>query len=140
VIQFFASSFTNGDKDKALDLLDHYNSPMRNKDAVILSYFAGLLTMIGILIVCAIIIPQDPDGPHNYDDINSILANLYAFRFLLMIIAMILAASFCVKIFRDYKINYMFIMELDPHYKVTHIQLLRVSLILLSVWAFCLLG
>ena len=113
---------------------------MRNKDAVILSYFAGLLTMIGFLIVCLIIIPQNADDPHYYDEIKHILANLFTFRFLLMIIAMILAASFCVKIFRDHKINYMFIMELDPHYKVTHIQLLRVSLILLSVWAFCLLG
>jgi hypothetical protein len=113
---------------------------MRNKDAVILNYFAGLLTMIGFLIVCLIIIPQDADDPYYYNELKSILANLCAFRFLFMIIAMILAASFCVKIFRDHKINYMFIMELDPHYKVTHIQLLRVSLILLSVWAFCLLG
>jgi hypothetical protein len=113
---------------------------MRNKDAVILNYLAGLLTMIGFLIMCLIIIPQDANDIHLYDELKSTLANLYSFRFLLMIVAMILSASFCVKIFRDYKINYMFIMELDPHYKVTHIQLLKISLILLSVWAFCLLG
>ena len=42
-------------------------------------------------------------------------------------ISMLLAAALCMKVFITYKINYMFIMELDPHKKLTHIQLLRVS-------------
>ena len=94
---------------------------MRKKDAIILYYFAGLLTMIMFLIVCLIFTPQDPDDPHLYNETNAFIANLYTFRFLLMVILLSLAASLCVKVFRDYKINYMFIMELDPHYKVTHI-------------------
>jgi hypothetical protein len=57
-----------------------------------------------------------------------------------MLIFMTFSASFCIKIFRDYKINYLFVMELDPNYKMTHIQLLRVSTILLAIWSFCLLG
>jgi hypothetical protein len=113
---------------------------MRRKDAIILNYFAGMLTMISILIGCLVFIPQDAGDHHIYDEVTAFLANLYTFRFILMVIALPLAASLCVKVFKDYKINYMFIMELDPHYKVTHIQLLRVSLILLTIWAFCLLG
>ena len=68
VIQFFANNFTDGNQNKALDLLDEQNSPMRKKDAVILYYLAGLLTMIGFLIVCLAIIPQDPEDPHFYDE------------------------------------------------------------------------
>lgn len=54
---------------------------------------------------------------------------MYAFRFLFMlVIFMPLAAALCVRIFRGFKINYIFTLELDPHYRVTHIQLIRVRI------------
>lgn len=121
VIQYFADQYTHGNRDKALNLLDEHQSPLRKKDAVLLTYFAGLLTMIAFILIVLIIIPQDGDHTHKYNETDAILANLYTFRFLLMVVFLILASTFCVKIFRDYKINYMFIMELDPHYKLTHI-------------------
>ena len=51
---------------------------------------------------------------------------MYTFRFVLMLILTTLAASYCIKIFLRYKINYIFIMDLDPHKKITHIQMFRV--------------
>jgi len=115
---------------------------MRRKDALILTYFAGLITMIFVLSIFLIIIPEDKDGSKfpRENALTEVLASLYTFRFLFMLIFMTLSASFCVKTFRDYKINYMFIMELDPHFKMTHVQLLRVSVILLSIWSFCFMG
>jgi hypothetical protein len=94
---------------------------MRNKDAVILTFCAGLLTMIFILTFFLLIIPVDGHTFRREDALNQILASLYTFRFLFMMIFMTLSASLCLKIFRDYKINYIFIMGLDPHYKITHV-------------------
>jgi len=116
VINFFAEHFAGGSRDKALNLLDEHQSPMRRKDAMILTFFAGLLTMILILSTFLIIIPEDGHTFHREGAMKEILASLYTFRFLFMLIFMTLSASLCIKIFRDYKINYMFIMELDPHY------------------------
>jgi hypothetical protein len=87
---------------------------MRRKDAIILTYFAGLITMIFVLSIFLIIIPEDGGYLPKETSLDEIFANLYTFRFLFMLIFMTLSASFCVKTFRDFKINYMFIMELDP--------------------------
>ena len=87
---------------------------MRRKDAIILTYFCGLITMIFVLSIFLIIIPEDGGYLPRETSLDEIFANFYTFRFLFMLIFMTLSASFCVKIFRDFKINYMFIMELDP--------------------------
>jgi hypothetical protein len=114
---------------------------MRKKDAVLLTYFCGLLTMISLLLVVMLIIPaENGEEFHRHNAWSEIFASLYTFRFLFMLIGALLSAAFCIKVFTDLKINYIFIMELNPHYKITHIQLLRVSVILFTIWAFCLLG
>ncbi len=55
-------------------------------------------------------------------------STFYTFRFLLMILFTIFATSVVISILKSYKINYLFIFELDPHYKMTPIQLFRVSI------------
>jgi len=42
--------------------------------------------------------------------------------------------SLDVYILRKYRVNYMFIFGLDPHYKVTHVQLIRTAMMLLTIW------
>lgn len=97
--------------------------------------------MIMLLLLVMLIIPAENGNEfHRQDAWSEILASLYTFRFLFMLILGLLSASFCIKVFTDYKINYVFIMELNPNYKVTHIQLLRVAVILFTIWSFCLLG
>jgi hypothetical protein len=46
LIQDYAFHFANGDVDKAQDVLESHQSSMRKKDAVLISFFCGLLTMI----------------------------------------------------------------------------------------------
>lgn len=55
---------------------------------------------------------------------------MYTFRFLLMLIFTLAATGAAVKILKQFKVNYMFIFELDPQYKITHVQLFRVSWLL----------
>lgn len=57
VIAFFAETFTQGRRNRALTLLDSHTSPLRKKDAILLTYFAGLLTMIIVLLIALLIIP-----------------------------------------------------------------------------------
>lgn len=62
------------------------------------------------------------------------------FRFLLMILFTVASAGVAIKVLRRYKVNYIFIFQLDPHYKVTYLQLIRIALVMLTVWSFCLVG
>jgi hypothetical protein len=59
LIEFFAEHFTNRDKSKAQDLLEQHNAPMRRKDAMLISYFGGLLSMIFFALIIVIVVPED---------------------------------------------------------------------------------
>lgn len=39
---------------------------------------------------------------------------------LFWVFLVVLGTAFCVSVFRKYKINYQFIFELDPDYRITH--------------------
>jgi uncharacterized membrane protein YqjE len=58
-----------------------------------------------------------------------IYSSLYTFRFLLMIVLTVVFAGLAIKILRAYRVNYLYIFELDPNYKITFMQLFRVSFI-----------
>ena len=117
MVTFFAANFTEGKRQKAINLLDNNNQPLRKKDAVLLTYFAGVLTMISLLLILLFVIPYQS----GVDAGEEILASMSTFRFVLMLILMTLSAAVCVRVFREYKINYIFIMDLDPNYKITHV-------------------
>jgi len=57
-----------------------------------------------------------------------------------MVLFTVASAGIGIKVLRKYKVNYIFIFELDPNYKVTYMQLIRLTLIMFSVWSFCLVG
>ena len=58
---------------------------------------------------------------------QELMSSIYTFRFLFMMIFTIAASGVVIKVIKSAKVNYMFIFEFDPEYKVTHVQLFRVS-------------
>jgi hypothetical protein len=57
-----------------------------------------------------------------------------------MLILGLLFVATDVMILRRFRVNYLFIFELDPHYKVTHVQLYRVAMMLLTIFMLCFMG
>lgn len=76
--------------------------------------------MIGFVTLILMTIPFSDTGddfePGSYDEI---FASFYTFRFLFMILFTLVSTGIVISILKLYKINYFFIFELDPHYKVT---------------------
>ena len=106
---------------------------MRRKDSNLLSFFSGTLLITSMITALALILPTS--DPLDKDlDWQEIFFTIPAFRFVLMLIFALSLISLDVFILRKYRVNYMFIFGLDPHYKVTHIQLIRVAMMLLTVW------
>ena len=56
MIDFFAKHFTGGNFEKARDLLEQHNAPLRRKDAMLISYFGGLLSMIFFALLIMILV------------------------------------------------------------------------------------
>jgi hypothetical protein len=54
-----------------------------------------------------------------------------------MFVYLVFAAGLCSNIFTYYGINYLFIFEIDPSHKMTHVTLYRVALTLFFVWVTC---
>lgn len=79
--------------------------------------------MILLALIIVMIIPQE-DHPFLWDEIR---ASMYTFRFLIMIMLMVAYTAFAIKIMSAYKVNYHFIFDLNPDYKITFMQLIRVS-------------
>ena len=96
------------------------NVEIRRKDAILLAFFSGTLFITTLVTLGAIIIPAD-DPTRSIIDWEEIILTLPLFRFVLMIFLALLLISVDIMILRRFRVNYLFIFELDPHYKVTHI-------------------
>jgi len=62
---------------------------------------------------------------------------LSTFRLAFVLIYILFAVGFALHIFHQYGVNYMYIFELDPNYKMTHWQLYKIGLVLFFVLNFC---
>ena len=92
-----------------------------------MSFFFGAIGIICFMIILIFSVPGRDD------DWNSeLVSNMPIFRFIFMVIFVLAAVAVDIKIFKKFKVNYLFIFELDPNYKMTHIQIFRVRNLLLS--------
>jgi len=77
--------------------------------------------MIFFALLVVIFVPEDTGDNFNRPHaVEEIFASMYTFRFLLMILFTVASAGFAIKFLREHKVNYIFIFELDPNYKVTY--------------------
>jgi len=96
------------------------NVEMRRKDSNLLSFFSGTLLTTSIVTILALVLPYE-DPKNKVLDWQEIMFTMPVFRFVFMLIIGLGLISLDVYILRKYRVNYMFIFGLDPHYKVTHI-------------------
>jgi hypothetical protein len=59
-------------------------------------------------------------------------------RFFFWVIMIIGGAGLAMQIFREYKVNYLYILEIDPAWQITYHQMYAISLVMLAVWTFLL--
>lgn len=65
--------------------------------------------------------PYEKYGKSNDFDWEEIILTLPVFRFVFMMIFALALISLDVYILRKYRVNYMFIFDLDPNYKITQV-------------------
>lgn len=112
---------------------------MRRKDVALLSFFAGTLFITIFMSIFVIWLPHE-DPTQKALDWEEIILTLPVLRFCFMLIVAMFFIATDVMILRKYRVNYLFIFELDPHYKMTHVQLYRVAMMLLTIFMLCFMG
>mmetsp|Transcript_13402 Transcript_13402/g.20957 ORF Transcript_13402/g.20957 Transcript_13402/m.20957 type:complete len:105 (+) Transcript_13402:1500-1814(+) len=100
-------------------------------------YGTGTFIMAMFSLFFLIIPSSDKEMTRREEDHRYIEPTLSTFRLSFVLIFIIFATGVAVHIFTEFGINYMFIFELDPHYKMTHWQLYKIGLILLFVLELC---
>lgn len=139
IIEAFAKNFTDNNVKKAGAFLSDVNVEMRRKDAIWLAFFAGTLLVSFLLSLFFVLLPPE-ESTDKFLEWEEIFLTLPALRFCLMLIIALFFIATDVMILRKFKVNYLFIFELDPHFQVTHVQLYRVAMMLLTVFMICFMG
>lgn len=117
IIKFYGEFFTKGSVQKAEQQLENHNYEVRRKDAILISFFCGTITIISFMFIVLLSIP-DSALEKKQLIINSttteLFSSMYTFRFLFMLIFILAATGVVIKVLKQYRVNYMFIFELDP--------------------------
>lgn len=124
MISYYADSFCEGNYKRAKTFFEGHLTELRKVDAAWLSYFGGICTVILPLVVFFM---ANKASISDFSNFMCWLSAFPVFRLTFMLSFVIGGAGLCIQMFRKYQVNYIYILELDPHHKVTHMQLYRVS-------------
>ena len=92
---FFTEAFTDSNKNKSKRMLDHLNTEMRRKDALCISFFAGMsLTMICIGLFFLFTPPSD-----GHQDFDELISALPAIRLSFVCVYVLFATGFVIQVF-----------------------------------------
>lgn len=99
-----------------------------------MSFYAGLL-LLAVPINIFLIWSKDPSTSSTA--LNNNIGNwtniVYTFRLFFFVFLIVLGNASCVQIFRAYKINYIYIFEINPVNQMTHYQIYTFGLLLFLV-------
>ena len=123
---FFAYNFTNGSDNKARDILEAHSRQVRQKDLIIVTLFGGASFVMSAFAFYFTFIPSE-DERKNLEMMGDVMPT---YRFMIFCIYLVFAAGLCSQIYTKFEINYLYIFQIDPHFKMSPWQLYKVSIIL----------
>lgn len=134
IISFYADNFTGGNVEQAKLIIEHKDDYIRSEEVAKISFYLGLLSL-AIPLNIFLIWSKDPASvnPNVYPDIGNWTNIDFIFRLFFFVFLIILGTASCVQILRAYKINYIYIFEIQPLNQMTHYQIYTFGLLLLLV-------
>ena len=139
MLKFYADCFCKGNIHKASQALNRRQTEIRKTDLILMVFFGGMIIMLIPLAIFLILIPSQKDEEDLKDHWELLESGIEIYYFTLVLIVIIAATGYAVKVFREYEINYTFIFEIDEHYAMIHHQFYRLAIMFFFVWMFCLI-
>ena len=101
---------------QARKMIDNQSSSARPADLKVMLFFGGASLMLVLISALFLFIPSY-SGDTDYDEF---IDALDVERVSFIITYVVFASGLVIQILQSYGINYLYIFELDPHYKMTH--------------------
>ena len=108
---------TKGSESAARRLLENHNFEIRRSDANLIAFFGGIGLVLLLFGAYFFFIPTYDEKKW---DLNYVIVAALVLRITWMLFYIILATGFAIHVFNLYNINYLYIFECDPRYKVNH--------------------
>ena len=112
---FYARFFTKGDMKEAVQSLNQFNNEIRRKDAISIAFWSGG-TSVWLIVGAFLISIKSSD---TNEDHNKLISSINILRLTFVLIYILFCTAIAIKVFLFYGVNYLYIFELDPNYKMT---------------------
>ena len=117
---FYADYFKDGDVEKAHSELQDRMTPTNKKDLALIYLFIGMI--ISLIFSYFLLIFVDQSG----SDDHSMMPLFTSFSFSFMIIFCFFGIGINIQVFRRFRINYIYIFEIDPITRLSQQKIYRV--------------
>lgn len=132
----YAKFFCNNDFKVASDKLARKNAQISRGDLIFISVFGSASAMVFLFLFWyAILTPEVFKQSLVWTGIE---ATGPVMRCTFIVVYILFAVGLCIRVFRQYEINYMHIFELDERLRVRQYTLWKMSVVLLFVWSLAL--
>jgi hypothetical protein len=111
---FYADKFHSGSIDKAKSKLETFNKKMRRSDLAYIYFFGGMsctMTFMGV----SFLFLKSEDGKEYH---GVMVSSLEVIRLTFLVVFILISTGVAIQIFNKFKINYLYIFELDQHAKM----------------------
>jgi hypothetical protein len=118
ILQFYADNLTHGNLEKAKTKLENRMRGNRKKDIAIIYFHIGMA--VALFLTHMIL--------YLFENNNSISVFFPSFGFTFSIILIFFGIGVNIKVYKKYRINYIFIFNIDPRYRLTSTEIFKVDL------------
>ncbi len=113
-------------------MLDKAHPKTRPKDIFLSSFFLGMTVSLIVAAVILLFVPGSAEFSSEY-----IVSASPVYRYIFIFDMCLFGVSGVVQLFRIYAVNYIYIFQLDPNYRIREAQINRVALLILYIWLLC---
>ena len=137
IIKLFADHFCGGDLEKAKNEINSYLEIDEKRINGHPYEISGLIALCVVMFIGYFLLTYIPKKNESEDKLYVFFP---AFNFTFMTILVFLGFSINILLFRKYKINYVFLLEINPFVKLRPFQILTQALILFIIWGSLILS
>jgi len=134
LLKYYSTIFFKGNVTQAKQALDETYTNLRTTDVAMIFGFGGVI--VTMIVFCGFLCMPSGGGPEANSELSS---SIDVFFFTFVIVWILFCCATSIQIWKRHGINYEFLFEIDPKYRMFHMQFYKVAIFFLFVWMFCLL-
>lgn len=133
----YSREFTRNNIKKATSELDDRLKQKKVKHTNLISFYCGIIVINAVLFTILTFFAKTTKNDDNHS--KSILIFFPSFNFTFIIIELFFGIALNIYIFLKYRLNYIYVFDIEPKNRLGYIEILQISCSMLALWSFFLL-